>query len=298
MSQATDLQRLLSWLKSENFKYREFAEAKDVSDAVASWPLLHEVAAATGQPVTGAAPEGDAAAKQRIARNQTMMPSPPVLGDQIQEPAAGHDAAVPASEIESERLGASLRQRLALARSARASRLDSESLPAPPPETTRTPFGTAAADRGPGPSHFSREALERARDRAPATWGERADEEFAGVGRRAQQAVEPVRGHLGETIPQTPVPEPAIPPPAGSQRRFSAEEFRRPPPPREPSPAAAPASFLGGAYHPSDRPERDTSAAGEDRGDKSLRAVFTRVAGVRDQQGRTDEVDGLSGRFR
>src|SRR6516165_2802059 len=92
MSQATDLQRLLSWLKSENFKYREFAEAKDVSDAVASWPLLHEVAA-TGQPVTGAAPEGDAAAKQRIARNQTMMPFPSVLGDQIQEPAAGHDAA-------------------------------------------------------------------------------------------------------------------------------------------------------------------------------------------------------------
>jgi len=298
MAQATDLERLLTWVKAGDFKYREFADAKEVSDAVASWPLLHEVATATGQPVAGAAPEGDAAAKQRIARSQTMMPSPPALGDQtnLNETAAGHDAATLASELESEKLRASLEQRLALARSVRASRLGSESLSAPPPETAGTPFGAAAADRGAGRLHFSREALERARDRASATSGEPSIEGFARVGRRPQQSVERVREHLGETIPQTPVANPAVPPsagrPEGLERRFRAEEFRRPLP-REPMPAAAPASFLGGAYQPSDPPGRDHVAGGEAGGDKSLRAVFTRVSGNREDSG-----DGLSGRFR
>ncbi len=141
MAQPNDLQRLLSWLKTSEFKYREFAEAREVSDAVASWPVLHEVAAATGQPVAVVAPEGDRVAKERIARAELAIPAT--------EPAsiAAEDAGLQASESESEALGMALRQRLGAARSGQMAATAST-----PAETAPYLPSTVAADtvsRGP-----------------------------------------------------------------------------------------------------------------------------------------------------
>jgi hypothetical protein len=129
MNQASDVRRLLSRLKMEDFKYREFAKPDDATDAAAAWPALHDVAIATGtvRLAECLAPAGDAPAKRRIARDRTTLtldgtepwlPAGPAA--RIDQMTTGTDKTVEASEREGERLGAALRQRLAAARSAPA----------------------------------------------------------------------------------------------------------------------------------------------------------------------------------
>jgi hypothetical protein len=74
MDQATDVGRLFSWLKGEDLRYREFAGAREIADATATWPAVHKVAAETGHADEAAAPLGDAAAKERIARDRMTLP--------------------------------------------------------------------------------------------------------------------------------------------------------------------------------------------------------------------------------
>ncbi|MBV8890240.1 MAG: hypothetical protein JO267_01685 [Alphaproteobacteria bacterium] len=74
MDQASDVERLFSWLKTQDLRYREFAAEREVSDAAATWPALHRAAAQSGRAGDVTAPAGDAAAKERLAREQMMMP--------------------------------------------------------------------------------------------------------------------------------------------------------------------------------------------------------------------------------
>jgi hypothetical protein len=74
MAQTTDVERLFSWLKTQDLRYREFAAAREVSDAVATWPTLHQAASEAGRADAAVAPAGDTAARERIAREQMTMP--------------------------------------------------------------------------------------------------------------------------------------------------------------------------------------------------------------------------------
>ncbi|MGH7094929.1 MAG: BcsR/BcsP family cellulose biosynthesis protein, partial [Stellaceae bacterium] len=47
MDQGDDVERLFSWLKTPDLRYREFADEREVADAVATWPVLRRAAAET-----------------------------------------------------------------------------------------------------------------------------------------------------------------------------------------------------------------------------------------------------------
>ncbi|HVC50981.1 MAG TPA: hypothetical protein VND87_03060 [Stellaceae bacterium] len=47
MDQGDDVERLFSWLKTPDLRYREFAGEREVADAVANWPALRRAAAET-----------------------------------------------------------------------------------------------------------------------------------------------------------------------------------------------------------------------------------------------------------
>ena len=47
MDQGDDVERLFSWLKTPDLRYREFAGEREVADAVATWPALRRAAAET-----------------------------------------------------------------------------------------------------------------------------------------------------------------------------------------------------------------------------------------------------------
>jgi hypothetical protein len=125
MTQASDVRRLLSWLKMEDFKYREFARAGEASDAAAAWPALYSVAVAVGGDDT-VVPMGETAAKHRIGDRAPLSSASANLGlvlaaaRRIGKLTGPKDAAVAANEREGERLGAALRQRLTAARAGQA----------------------------------------------------------------------------------------------------------------------------------------------------------------------------------
>lgn len=56
-------------------RYREFAPQIEVAEAVATWPIVHKAAVQTGRAADAAAPHGDLAAKERIARERMTMPA-------------------------------------------------------------------------------------------------------------------------------------------------------------------------------------------------------------------------------
>ena len=62
----SDVDRLFSWLKTQNLRYREFAGARELSDAVKTWPALHQAAAESGRASEAPAPAGAEAARHRI----------------------------------------------------------------------------------------------------------------------------------------------------------------------------------------------------------------------------------------
>jgi hypothetical protein len=107
MEHSQDVERLFSWLKAPMVHYREFAPQVEVAEAVATWPVVHKTAVQTGvAPDTEPAPHGDAAVRERQARDRRFMPpaaaraihDSPMPGTEAPHPTAGRLADVPAGE--------------------------------------------------------------------------------------------------------------------------------------------------------------------------------------------------------
>ena len=91
MEHTQDVERLFSWLKAPMVHYREFAPQLEVAEAVATWPAAHKAAVQTGlAPDTESGPHGDAAARERQARDRRFMP--PAAAQAI------HDSPMPGTE--------------------------------------------------------------------------------------------------------------------------------------------------------------------------------------------------------
>jgi hypothetical protein len=91
MEHTQDVERLFSWLKAPMVHYREFAPQIEVAEAVATWPVAHRAAVQTGlAPDTEPGPHGDAAARERQARDRRFMP--PSAAQAI------HDSPMPGTE--------------------------------------------------------------------------------------------------------------------------------------------------------------------------------------------------------
>ena len=111
MESSQDVGRLFSWLKAPMVHYREFAPQLEVAEAVATWPSAHKAAVQTGlAPDTESGPHGDAAARERQARDRRFMPAAaaqaihdsPMPGTEP-PPTPGRLADVPAAETSAER---------------------------------------------------------------------------------------------------------------------------------------------------------------------------------------------------
>ena len=111
MEHTQDVERLFSWLKAPMVHYREFAPQLEVAEAVATWPAAHKAAVQTGlAPDTESGPHGDAAARERRARDRRFMP--PAAAQAIHDspmpgteppPTPGRLADVPTAETSAER---------------------------------------------------------------------------------------------------------------------------------------------------------------------------------------------------
>src|SRR5437879_4188456 len=78
MDNSEDVERLFSWLKAPMVHYREFASQREIAEAVSTWPVAHRAAVQTGVAAEGEpAPQGDMAAKERIARDRRTLPTMP-----------------------------------------------------------------------------------------------------------------------------------------------------------------------------------------------------------------------------
>ena len=76
MEHSQDVERLFSWLKAPMVHYRDFAPQIEVAEAVATWPVVHKAAVQTGvTPDSGPGPHGDAAVRERQARDRRFMPA-------------------------------------------------------------------------------------------------------------------------------------------------------------------------------------------------------------------------------
>ena len=77
MDKVEDVERLFSWLKAPMVHYREFGPQRELADAVRTWPLAHRAASQSGAAVAESepAPQGDVAAKERIARDSRSLPA-------------------------------------------------------------------------------------------------------------------------------------------------------------------------------------------------------------------------------
>lgn len=79
MDNSEDVERLFSWLKAPKVHYREFAPQRETAEAVATWPVLHRAAVEAGIALADEpAPQGDAAAKERILRDRMTLPTRPM----------------------------------------------------------------------------------------------------------------------------------------------------------------------------------------------------------------------------
>ena len=108
MEHSQDVERLFSWLKAPMVHYREFAPQIEVAEAVATWPVVHKAAVQTGvAPDTEPGPHGDAAVRERQARDRRFMPptaaraihDTPMPGTEAPHPTPGRLADVPAGEV-------------------------------------------------------------------------------------------------------------------------------------------------------------------------------------------------------
>jgi hypothetical protein len=91
MEHSQDVERLFSWLKAPMVRYRDFAPQIEVAEAVATWPVVHKAAVQTGVASDSEpGPHGDAAARERQARDRRFMPVSAAL--------AIHDTPLPGTE--------------------------------------------------------------------------------------------------------------------------------------------------------------------------------------------------------
>jgi hypothetical protein len=160
MEQASDVKRLFSWLKTEDLRYREFAASREVKDAVATWPALHEAAKESGHPAEAAAPAGAAVARERIARET--MPMPPVAAEAIR---AEPPVTVPPQPLAGSRLMSALGRRIQATRHEPQPKSEEPTHPAAAPAAPPRAEQGAAADTtmpmappaGSGPESGARE---------------------------------------------------------------------------------------------------------------------------------------------
>lgn len=68
-----DVERLFSWLKTPDLRYREFAGEREIADAVATWPALRQAAAETGHAEAG---ENAGAPSAPVVRSAAEVPEP------------------------------------------------------------------------------------------------------------------------------------------------------------------------------------------------------------------------------
>jgi hypothetical protein len=116
MDKDDDVERLFSWLKTPELRYREFGAEREIADAVGTWPALHKTAVQTGHPAETVPPERDTAARERLAREtMTSAPTAARMGGGDVAPAAPPPA--PASVPSGERLVSALGRRVQAARS-------------------------------------------------------------------------------------------------------------------------------------------------------------------------------------
>jgi hypothetical protein len=269
MDPAADVERMFSWLKTPDLKYREFAGAREVSDAVASWPVLHKAAATSGQAVEAAAPQGDDAARERKARqNVTIPPSMPPAGAPPR-----HAGALAEIRRDQPNAGESTELRTALVHRLRAGLPDmpaSVSDPATasvtvlaPPAPPRPAAAPAAVPPAIRPEREPAGDVERGGPARPRERVERPREESRVAAVERPAPVAPSGAAAG----------PLEPPRDGLRDR---------PPVRRVVPLPSPrGSLFGGAYRRSgervasnlpDLPDRSRSA-------RSLQSVFSRLSG-------------------
>ena len=245
MEQTSDVERLFSWLKTEDLRYREFAASREVADAVATWPALHKAAGEAGRPSEAAAPEGGVAARERLERER--MTLPPAAAEAIR---AGPAMASPPPPLAGGRLISALGRRMQGARHAEAEAGAAE------PTGPRPGYGRAEEREAQDPAarERAREAAERLRERLDAA-----------------MAVNP-RPAASEGGPQ----------PAGEAGTYRAA--RRAPAGAAAPRTARGGTLFGGAYRraePEPEPDRAENLAGVRRGGHSLQAVFTRLSTAR-----------------
>jgi len=242
MAQSSDVERLFSWLKTQDLRYREFAASREVSDAVATWPALHRTAAASGRPAEAPAPSGAAAARERLARETAQMP--PAAAEAIK---AEPPTTVPPQPLAGARLLSALGRRMHAIRqdqepaveAAAPAALATSSEPIAPPAA---PVDTAAQER-------ARDAAERLRERLDAA-----------------MAINP----RPTDVPETGDEQRAAGAPQAAARQTAGGAPDRPAPPPQ---RVRGERFFGGAYGAGER-------AGSRRG-HSLEAVFSRLSGGR-----------------
>ncbi|HZT88805.1 MAG TPA: hypothetical protein VFA12_12615 [Stellaceae bacterium] len=145
----SDVDRLFSWLKTQNLRYREFAGARELSDAVKTWPALHQAAAESGRASEAPAPAGAEAARHRI--EEEAKPMPAVAAEAIK---AEPPITVPPEPSAGAKLFTALGRRM---HSDRAEATEVQ----PPPAAAPTLADAAAQER-------AREAAERLRERLDA----------------------------------------------------------------------------------------------------------------------------------
>jgi hypothetical protein len=150
MDHSEDVERLFSWLKAPMVHYREFAPETEFSEAVATWPVVHKAAVETGVAGDQPEPQGDAVARERIARRRVTLPAAP-------EP--------PAMRATAGRLADRPAEAPPAAQQAEAVSPPVGDMPAPQPRLTVEPSTPAGERTGAESSATSAEAI--GEDRSP-----------------------------------------------------------------------------------------------------------------------------------
>ncbi|GEM_PF-3255146 len=266
MEHDDDVERLFSWLKTPDLRYREFAAAREIADAVAAWPALRKTAIESGHPEEAMSAEPAPPANGGHGLDRVMPPPAavepaPVQNGRVEPPAAPiEDTPHPPRGALGERLMG------VLGRRAPARRIEP---------------GYASASEG---------AAEHPRERPP--------EADLGVGRIiaeevvVQREVTQRESVPGETVARVVVerPAPAPPPPSRS----------------EPAPGegnGGRGALFGGTYRGFDEDGPGEAPPTPGRHDPgSLDAIFSRLArsaqSHRDTRGRAASRSGLGPVFR
>ncbi|HEX3864796.1 MAG TPA: hypothetical protein VHY35_24185 [Stellaceae bacterium] len=268
MDHSEDVERLFSWLTAPMVRYRNFTPQAEVAEAVATWPLVHRAAVQSGVKVDAAAPQGSAAAHERVARDQMGLPAAAARALR-ENPPLGTVTPNPASSVEqphvtTDSLVAELGNRVHATNAERAegiaAAMPTEPLPpAPPPVVSAPPAQPAASS---------------------VAASQTAQRDTADLPRRNTDEP-PVRPEPGRT-------DTAQPGPVRSRQDWPETAAQVRPDPYRPQPTEPqqqyPAGDRGGLFRGEYR-GRDSRpvARSADRQDRSLDAVFGRLSGARER---------------